>query len=181
MTIHEHSLALFAPVPPCHALSPISSLPFPLAFPQPLHCLNLACSSQRSPQTSCPRETERAGVAGQVGDFVLQVNGENVVGYPVANIRERIVGPVGSSVRVMFESAVTGQQYEVRGTPLSRKFAQYQSRVVSGGVKDPDSLGGVVGSELSCAGMRSISRFSNSPPRLHNCPPPATRQFTSHL
>mmetsp|Transcript_1486 Transcript_1486/g.3350 ORF Transcript_1486/g.3350 Transcript_1486/m.3350 type:complete len:398 (-) Transcript_1486:88-1281(-) len=54
----------------------------------------------------------------QVGDYVLQVNGENVVGYPVASIRERIVGPVGSTVRVVFESGRTGQQYErsfVRG------------------------------------------------------------------
>lgn len=51
--------------------------------------------------------------AAQVGDYVLQVNGENVVGYPVASIRERIVGPVGSTVRVVFESGRTGQQYEV--------------------------------------------------------------------
>jgi len=47
-----------------------------------------------------------------VGDYVLQVNGENVVGFPVASIRERIVGPVGSTVRVVFESGRTGEMFE---------------------------------------------------------------------
>jgi len=38
----------------------------------------------------------------QVGDGVVGVNGENVVGLAVAEIRERIVGPIGSTVRVTF-------------------------------------------------------------------------------
>eukprot|EP00960_Hanusia_phi_P062258 765103-Hanusia_phi.AAC.1 len=59
-----------------------------------------------------------AGEAGEVcmaqeGDKILQVNGENVVGYSVADIRERIVGPIGSYVRVVFEKATTGETFEV--------------------------------------------------------------------
>jgi len=62
----------------------------------------------------------------QVGDTVLSVNGENVVGLSVAEIRERIVGPIGSEVAVALESGATGQIYErvlVRGNaqPVRRE------------------------------------------------------------
>jgi len=61
----------------------------------------------------------------QVGDTVLSVNGENVVGLTVADIRERIVGPIGSQVSVTLESATTGEVFErvlVRGNaqPVER-------------------------------------------------------------
>ena len=48
----------------------------------------------------------------KVGDTVLSVNGENVVGLGVSEIRERIVGPVGSEVTVGLESGATGVAYE---------------------------------------------------------------------
>jgi hypothetical protein len=54
----------------------------------------------------------------QVGDTVLSVNGENVVGLTVADIRERIVGPIGSQVSITLESGATGEIFErvlVRG------------------------------------------------------------------
>jgi hypothetical protein len=56
----------------------------------------------------------------QVGDGVLAVNGEQVVGLPVADIRSRIVGPIGSQVKVVFEGK-SGNAYErtltrMRGT-----------------------------------------------------------------
>jgi C-terminal processing protease CtpA/Prc len=65
----------------------------------------------------------------QVGDTVLSVNGENVVGLSVAEIRERIVGPIGSEVAVSLESGATGQTYErvlVRGNaqPVKREEPQ---------------------------------------------------------
>jgi hypothetical protein len=49
---------------------------------------------------------------------MLAVNGENVVGLSVAEIRERIVGPIGSEVSIALESGASGQVYErvlVRG------------------------------------------------------------------
>mmetsp|Transcript_30669 Transcript_30669/g.71662 ORF Transcript_30669/g.71662 Transcript_30669/m.71662 type:complete len:374 (+) Transcript_30669:3-1124(+) len=52
----------------------------------------------------------RDGVV-QVGDFVVGVNGNNVVGLPVAEIRECIVGPIGSQIRVSFERQ-NGEVYE---------------------------------------------------------------------
>lgn len=55
----------------------------------------------------------------------MSVNGENVVGLTVADIRERIVGPIGSQVSVTLESATTGEVFErvlVRGNaqPVER-------------------------------------------------------------
>jgi len=63
------------------------------------------------PNGACSRD----GVI-QVGDAVVGVNGENVMGYAVAEIRERIVGPIGSTVRVAFQRE--GENFErslVRG------------------------------------------------------------------
>jgi len=66
----------------------------------------------------------------QVGDTVLSVNGENVVGLGVADIRERIVGPIGSEVSVCLESGATGQMYErvlLRGNAQPVERMQYAS------------------------------------------------------
>jgi len=52
----------------------------------------------------------RDGVV-QVGDYVVGVNSNNVIGLPVAEIRERIVGPIGSQIRVSFERP-SGEVYE---------------------------------------------------------------------
>lgn len=74
-----------------------------------------------------------------VGDGVLAVNGERVIGHSVAAIREKIVGPIGSTVSVTFERASTGEIYErslVRGqsqqmgvgTSLSSSMTQIPSQ-----------------------------------------------------
>jgi len=60
----------------------------------------------------------------QVNDFVIGVNGQSAVGLPVAEIRERIVGPIGSSVRVTFERP-TGEVFE---RVLTRGNAPTESR-----------------------------------------------------
>jgi len=64
-----------------------------------------------------------------VGDGVLAVNGERVIGSSVASIRERIVGPIGSTVTVTFESSKTGEVYE---RTLMRGNAQAQQEPVMG-------------------------------------------------
>ena len=53
---------------------------------------------------------ERDGII-SVGDSVLAVDGDSVVGYPIEDIREKIVGPIGSQVRVGFEKQSTGEAY----------------------------------------------------------------------
>jgi hypothetical protein len=56
---------------------------------------------RRKPQPPNP-QPQTLNPKPQVGDGVVGVNGENVVGLAVAEIRERIVGPIGSTVRVTF-------------------------------------------------------------------------------
>lgn len=77
---------------------------------------------------------DRDGVV-QVGDSMLAVNGENVVGLSVAEIRERIVGPIGSEVSIALESGASGQVYE---RVLVRGNAQAATQAPQPVVRAPD-------------------------------------------
>ena len=65
---------------------------------------------------------------------MLAVNGENVVGLSVAEIRERIVGPIGSEVSIALESGASGQVYE---RVLVRGNAQAATQAPPPGVRAP--------------------------------------------
>ena len=65
---------------------------------------------------------------------MLAVNGENVVGLSVAEIRERIVGPIGSEVSIALESGASGQVYE---RVLVRGNAQAATQAPQPGVRAP--------------------------------------------
>ena len=60
---------------------------------------------------------DRGGLI-QVGDTVWSINGENAVGLTMADISERIFGPIGSQISITLESGATGEIFErvlVRG------------------------------------------------------------------
>ncbi len=47
-----------------------------------------------------------------VGDAIIAVNSEKVANRPVAQVREKIVGPVGTTVVILFRRP-NGDYYEV--------------------------------------------------------------------
>ena len=61
------------------------------------------------PGGSCDRD----GVC-RVGDTVIAVNDEKVAHLAVIDVREKIVGPMGTTVSVLFQRP-TGDYYEVFG------------------------------------------------------------------